>query len=497
MPQLHFVIRQANVSNMIGSGGVTVKGLENETNTKINLQNDTGMLERDFSKLRCVCIRGEKEDLVKGVVKVVSNTLTLEHDSPFMQLLLLPGGEIEQRQGLMGQSELTKELAKVNEESSARVKVVSLGPTGIFGIEILSTTDEEMKEAVEKVTEIYEKEGVIEDTLKNGHNRQEILHLLKGSLDDQIDAITTKETVAFLIPEEKTSLLIGSKGTVIKEFEETHSVRITVEKPNLPSFVAGRAVLVRGEVQNIAACFVAVMEKIFEREDIELRVVCLLPAGVPKYLIGYSGETIKRVEQETGCQLQVVRVDIQDAVPLSAEEKESRYCQISGERDNLVRGILGVVVRILFQLKLQGQTSEGTIPAHCDFGKFGKSGLSRGLRRFPVLEQQNVRVTRPIRESYVPNIARGAVYRAYKAPIERSHMFDVTQSRHVGQLGSTLRRQMFSPDRGYKRVRRELNRRDLHEPRGVVSREIPRIANGSRSYGTRSVPVSNKMKRYY
>jgi len=205
MPQLHIIVRQKNVSNLIGSGGVNVKALEKETNTKINIQKDSGMLERDFSKLRNVRIIGEKDDLVKGVVKIVCGTLTDEFSSPILQLMLLPGGETEYslRQGLMGHNGLMKDILKVNEETSARIGVISLGPTGVFGIEILSSSEDALQRALEKVIELYEKEGVIEGTLREGHNRQDILTLLKGSIDEQLEVLKSKETIAFLIPEEK------------------------------------------------------------------------------------------------------------------------------------------------------------------------------------------------------------------------------------------------------------------------------------------------------
>jgi len=514
MVELNFVLRQPNVSNLIGKGGATVKNLEKETNTKINLQKDSGMLERDFTKLRNVHIRGEKEDLVKGVVKIVSGALTPDHDSPFLQLLLLPGGETEDslRKGLMGHSGLMTELVKVNRKTSARVKVVNLGPAGIFGIEILSTTEEEMEEAVEIVMDLYQTEGVIEDTLKDGHNRQEILDLLKGSIDEQLEAITSKETIAFLIPEEKTSFLIGPKGAVVKKLEEEHSVRIIIEKPDSPYFFSGRVVLVKGEVQNIAECFAAGMEEIFKNDSIDPRVVCLLPAGVPKYLIGYSGETIKRLQEETGCKLKVERADVQQDVSLSSDENESQYCQISGTRDNLVRGIRAVIVRILFQLILQGQTSEGTVPQYCVFGKgkFGKSRVQRAHQRFSASRQKNIVVTQQIRESY-PTRSQSAGSMAFEAPIKRRRMFDdLPQTRHLAVSGSTQlrydfasdhgysrgrrehldsrqRRNEVAPDHGYSIIRQQFNPRGLQEAWTAAPRDTVSITTASRGYGTARV----------
>jgi len=409
MTELYLVVRQPDVSKVIGKGGVNIKGLEKETNTKINLQDDSGMLERDFTKLRNFRVHGKQEDLVKGLVKIVAGTLTQEYDSPFLQMFLLPDRESQfsGRQDLMGDSEFAKELAKLNEEMSARIKVVNLGSIGVFGIEILSTTEDEMEEALDKVIELLKLEGVIENTDKVG-DRQEMVKLIKSTIDEQVDAFTSTEITAFLIPEDKTSLLIGPKGASIKELEDMHNVKLKVEKPGSPYFLTGRTVLVRGEVQNIGECLAAVSDKIFEKDDLEPRVVCLLPPGISKYLIGRCGENIKRMEKETGCNLKVERANIRYGALTG--DNEWQYCQIKGTRDTIVKGILGVVARILIQLSFDGETSDATVPPLCEFGGFGNFGHVE-LKRVAVGGRSNIQGNRPVQGTFAPNQARMPVGR--------------------------------------------------------------------------------------
>jgi len=319
--------------------------------------------------------------------------------------------------------------------------------------------------------------------------------------------------------------MIGPKGAVIRELEAEHSVKVIVEKPDAPYFLSGRAVLVKGDVENIAECFVAVMEKIFKRENIDPCVVCLLPAGVPKYLIGRSGETIKRVEQETGCKLKVERAAVHPDLPLSGQENELQYCQIRGTSDNIVRGILGVVTRILLQLSIQGQTSDATIPYNCDFGRFIVSGRSRDVKRPLMNEQRIIRNMRPIRESYAPNRVCHLEGRDYVAPVERRRVFDEVVP--VRPLESQMRRE-YVPDHGYPRGTRErhprerhprerhhrerhlremnpheMQSRDMQQTRGAHFREAIPHGNTSRGYGvlrdTKRQPValSGQRRHYY
>lgn len=374
MPQLNFVVTQPDVSIVIGNKGVQVKALEDETNTKIHLQNDTRMLSRDFSKLRNFRIIGEKEDIVKGLIKISADTIAKEHDSPFLQCLLLPGGETKfpLQQGSTDHEEFKQELAKLNEATLSRIKPVSLGPNEMLGIEILSITEKDMEEALGKVMELYEAEGVMQETEADTTSRKEMFRLVKASIDEQMEFLKSKEIIAFLIPEEKTSFLIGPKGATIKDLEAEHDVKLVVEKPQAPFFATGRAVIVRGDVPNICECLAAAMDKIFERDNIEPRVVCLIPPGVPRYLIGHAGESIRRIENESGCSLTIQPAQIRGGFPMDG--REIKYCQIKGPRENIIKGIQGVVARVILQLYLQGQTSAEAIPEHSDFGVFGNFG---------------------------------------------------------------------------------------------------------------------------
>jgi len=508
MPELHLVVRQPDVSKVIGKGGVNIKGLEKETNTRINLQDDSGMLERDFTKLRNFRVQGKQEDLVKGLVKIVAGTLTQEYDSPFLQMLLLPGRESQfsRRRDLMGDSELSKELAKLNEEMSARIKVVNLGSIGVLGIEILSTTEDEMEEALDKVIELLKSEGVIENT-KVG-DRQEMVKLTKSTIEEQVDALTSTEIAAFLIPEDKTSLLIGPKGATIKELEEMHNVKLKAEKPGSPYFLTGRTVLVRGEVQNIGECLAAVSDKIFEKDNLEPRVVCLLPPGVSKYLIGRSGENIKRMEKETGCSLKVERADMRYGV-LTGDD-EWQYCQIKGTRDTIVKGILGVVARILIQLSFDGETSDATVPPLCDFGGFGNFGHVE-LKRAAVGGRSNIQGSRLVQGTFALNQARLPASRIWNSQAGRGFVgvragprLDIPADRSWSARLSQDRRQHsgdFLELRGANRTRQSATPAALRTGAwyaGSGSGGVAEVFNGGdRGYGTARgmVPQQHQRRR--
>jgi len=383
MPEINLIVTQPDVSIVIGNKGVQIKALEQETNTKIHLQNDTSMLSRDFLKLRNFRIIGERGDLVKGVVKIVTSTLTKEHDSPFLQCFLLPGGENDftLREGSVEHNELKKELAALNEVTRSRIKPIELSSTGIFGIEILSISEEDMEEAVDKVMDLYQSQGVMQTPLRETVDRDELLRLAKASIDEQMEFLKEKEIIAFLIPEEKTSFLIGPKGASIKELEAAFDVKLVVERPQAPFFETGRAVICRGEVNNICECLAAAMDKLFEKDNIEPRVVCLLPSGVAKYLIGHAGENIKRMEQESGCSLKIQPAQLRNSFPMAGAEM--KYCQIMGPRENIVKGIQGVVARVFLQLFLRGQSSHAAIPEHSDFGVFGNFGRPVDTKAMP------------------------------------------------------------------------------------------------------------------
>jgi len=459
-----------------------IKKLENETNTKIVLQKDTGMLERDFSKLRSVLILGEKEEIIKGLVKIVANNLTPDYDSPYLQVFLIPGGETE------SSSQIPRgrfaQISKLNGETVARLKVVNLGPSGIYGIEVFSASQEEMEEAVEKYMEFFQPDGVFEESGNDGHNHQQLIDVLKsGSIEEQAELIKKRKIISFLIPEEKTGLLVGPKGSTIKELEVSNDVKLVVEKKEAPYFESGRVVLVLGEVQKICECLAAVTDKIFDRDNMDPRVVCLLPAGVPKYLIGYSGETIKRMEVESGCRLKVEHVNTRRNGQMGDQDSE-QYCQIKGTREKIVRGILAVVSRILLQLVLQGQTSDDGIPLYANFGNFGSFGrrMAKEILNKRRLRQQLV--PRPVQESFAPDRAPVSLTRPYDRQDGRGVIFDdIVPQRHSENLGQYQRgvsvglppEQEWSARLTYERI--EPRRADLQESWTRTIRE-PIISDG-------------------
>jgi len=373
MIHLNFVIKQSDVASVIGNHGSNVKQLESKTNTKIAVQRDLGTLQRDFHKYRRIKINGAKDDVVNAIVEVV-NTITPEKDAPFLQVYILLGEEETTRESLtLGQKEGLRKFDSINAEINARVKTVSLGPFDVIGIEILSTLEEDLNEGISSVVDWLEDEGLLGQSTSD---RQSMLKLAKKSIDEQVKAITSREAVAFLVPYDKTSRLIGPKGATIKELEKDHDVNLVVEKPDSSYCTIGRTVLVRGTIDNIGKCLAEATKKIFEGDDLAPRVIMLLPPGVPRYLIGHSGETIKRVEKESGCNLEVERAETRINGELAGPEYDIEYCQICGTEETIVKGIQGVAARVLIQLDIQGQTSEATIPAGADFGRFVQKALA-------------------------------------------------------------------------------------------------------------------------
>jgi len=128
MVHLNFVIRQSDVSILIGSSGSNIKQLEQDTSTTIKVQRDEGILERDLSKLRRVKIKGTKKNIVEALVEA-TKTITPETDAPFLQLHVMLGEENTNVDSLtLGQKESLGKIDFLNAESSARLKVVSLVP---------------------------------------------------------------------------------------------------------------------------------------------------------------------------------------------------------------------------------------------------------------------------------------------------------------------------------------------------------------------------------
>jgi len=373
MIHLNFVIRQSDVSTLIGSQGSYIKQLEQDTSTTIKVQRDEGVLERDLSKLRRVKISGTKKNIVEALVEA-TKTITPETDAPFLQLHVMLGKEDTNMDSLsLGQKESLSKIDFLNSESSARLKVVTLGQWGTLGIEILTNSEEELQETLIRVLEMFENEGLLREVVTD---RKAMLKLVKQSIDEQVKSITSKEAIAFLVPYDKASTLIGPKGSTIKELEKTHDVQLVVEKPESSYCTVGHTVVIRGTIEKMGECLADVTARIFESECIEPRVIILLPAGVPRYLIGHSGETIKRVEKESGCKLEIERTKTRRNGEIAGRQYDIEYCQITGSEDTIARGVQGVAAIILIQLDIQGLTSEATIPAGADFGSFFEKTLS-------------------------------------------------------------------------------------------------------------------------
>jgi len=226
---------------------------------------------------------------------------------------------------------------------------------------------------------MLENEGMLGEATTD---RRAMFKLVKQSIDEQVKSITSKEAIAFLVPYDKTSTLIGPKGATIKELEKIHDVQLVVEKPESSYCTIGHTALIRGTIEKMGECLADITARIFKSESIQPRVIILLPPGVPRYLIGHSGETIKRVEKESGCKLEIERAETRRNGEIAGRQYDIEYCQITGSEDTIARGVQGVAARILIQLDIQGQSSEATIPAAADFGKFVEKALagnSRGM----------------------------------------------------------------------------------------------------------------------
>jgi len=384
MIKLYFVLRKADIPTLIGSHGSTVKELEKNTNTIIGVQRDDGTLERDFNRLQRIRIKGTKDNIVKALVEV-TNTITPEKDAPYLQLHLLPFDEI--LSGHQRQKEFARKFEYVNEELSARCKVVCLNPARTLGIEIFSSEEKQFEEAVTRVLDFFLGEGIVGELKAD---RQVMIKLAKESIDEQVAQITSKEVVAFLIPYDKTRALIGVKGATIKKLESTHDVHLVVEAPTSAFCLVGRTVLLRGTIKNIGECLADVTTRIFEGDDINPRVLILLPPGVPRFLIGHKGVTIKQIEEESGCVLGVERAETRRHGEVAGREYDIDYCQISGEEHTIAKGTQGVVARILMQLDKQGETSEATIPEGAVFGHFVNTIVGmKVIRRKATREQRS------------------------------------------------------------------------------------------------------------
>jgi len=378
MIRLNFAIRQSDIPLLIGNNGSNIRPLEKETNTRIGVRRDDGNLQQNFSRLQRVGIKGKKEDIAKALLEV-TNTITSENDAPFLQLNVLPGEDISgkdfdrQSDFYRVKADLGKKLDSINADLNARCQIACLGPTGILGIEILSSVEEEFEEAVIKVVDFFEAEGILKPAAEK---RQTMARLGGQSIDEQVKNITSKEAITFLVPYDKTLALIGRKGSTIKDLEKKHHVILAVESTDSKWCVVGRTVLVRGAIKNIGECLADLTAKIFEGEDIAPRVIILLPDGIPKYLIGHNGETIKQIEKDSGCSILVRSGEIRINGEIAGREHNIKYCQISGNWDTIAKGVQGVAARILIKLDNQGLTSETNIPLGAKFGRFAKAVLA-------------------------------------------------------------------------------------------------------------------------
>jgi len=372
MPQVRFAIWQRDIPTMIGSSGSMVKKLEKETNTKINIDRESGTNNPDWSsRMRSVEVKGTKKDLVKALIEITT-TITPENDAPFLQIQLLLEDELVTPTGFLMKrpkdGQLNKKVDRLNGEVSARCKVISVAQLGRTGIEVLSLSEEEFEEALLKVVDVLLNE---ESQGQDVSDRQSIIKISKKSIDEQMEEITKETTIAFLIPLNKTSSLIGPKGVTINKMQKDHDVKLQVESQHSAYTSLGRTVLIHGSIMNIGECMAAITAQIFKDESEEARVVILLPPGVAKFIIGRSGEAIKRVEKESECTL-----DIEGANGRTGGGLE--YCRITGNMETIIKGVQGVVARVSMHLDMNGLTSEEAYPKGLDFSWLPSTGKKSG-----------------------------------------------------------------------------------------------------------------------
>jgi len=365
MTRVRFVIRQSDIPTLIGSSGSVVKKLEQETNTKIGIDRETGTNATEWNnRLRSVEVKGEKEDLVKALVEITT-TITPTSDDPFLQIQLLLEDEQISHTGFIVKKprdeQMNKKVESLNNKLSARCKVVPVGQIGGTGIEVLSISQDEFEEALTKVVDLL----VSEDSQVN--NTVDLRELSKKTVEEQLQEITTKATIAFLIPFTKTSLLIGAKGATIKAIQKDHDVKLEVEGQNSSYTSIGRTVLICGSIKNIGECLAAITEILFKEESDDAKVAILLPPGVASFIIGKGGEAIKRVQKQTGCTFDIEKVDRTSTGGLE-------FCRISGRKDKITLGIQGIVARVSMQLDILGLTAEAAYPRGLDFSWLGSDG---------------------------------------------------------------------------------------------------------------------------
>jgi len=361
MPHLRFVIRQSDIPTLIGSSGSVVKKLEKETNTKIGIDRETGTSGKDWnSRLRSVEVKGNKEDLVKALIEITT-TITPPNDEPFLQIqLLLEDEQFTPTRFIKRPKDgrMNKKVESLNEKVSARCKVVPVGQIGGTGIEVLSSSPDAFEEALTKVVDLLLVEG---SQGKDATDRESIMKLSKKTIEEQLEEITSKATIAFLIPAEKTSVLIGPKGVTVKKMQKDHDVKLQVESQNSSYTNIGRTVLIHGSIKNIGECIAAITEKIFKGEGDDARVAILLPPRVASFIIGKGGEAIKRVEKQSECVLDIEGANVRTGAG------GLEYCRITGNKETIIIGVQGVVARISMQLDILGLTAEAAYPPGLDF----------------------------------------------------------------------------------------------------------------------------------
>ena len=312
------------VALVIGKGGSTVRGIERDTQTKIDIRQD-----RDPCR---VCITGTKEG-VQLAVEMVNTMMSNPSNPP--------------RPGPAPEADASVEYP---EETISCPKhlvplVIGKGGSTVRGIERDTQTKIDIRQESDHMNRVCitgTKEGVqlavemVKQQMSTDRNAQQSSGF-PHELANQIHSGQDTSEERFECPRSLVGVVIGSRGANVKEIQRKSGARVDILQDRDPC-----EIVICGSKESVSKASQAVHKLVggFKEKTSNTveRVEC--PKAAVGVVIGSHGSTMKEIQRESGATIEILH---QDRDPCEVVVKGKKEC-VSRASDRVRKVILAALV---------------------------------------------------------------------------------------------------------------------------------------------------------
>ncbi|CAH1725379.1 unnamed protein product [Aphis gossypii] len=290
---LNILVPRDMVSVIIGRGGSTINEITEQTQSKINISktNIVGSTEE------IITIKGNPENCTNAcrtILEILQQKASVDDKSDMTLRILIHENLISLIIGEEGNT-----IRNIMSDTETKINV-----SGISDITIANINYKGVCTVEGSIENISKAEAQISAKLRQGY--RDVLY--KRSETTPAIENETEFVLHILVPSDKTHVIIGEKGAIIKKITRETKAWINISKTNSVG-PTEKAITIKGNPENCTNACRTILEilqqkaSVADKSDMTLRI--LIHENLISLIIGEEGNTIRNIMSDTETKINV------------------------------------------------------------------------------------------------------------------------------------------------------------------------------------------------